>query len=71
MPIPGYRLKRKVILIGEMSLDGAQQDNGQHGGAHGHVEPVEAGQQEESGTVYAGVQGQAQFMVGVDVLAGL
>ncbi|KAG1184938.1 hypothetical protein G6F35_014981 [Rhizopus arrhizus] len=54
-----------------MAPDQADQDDGQHGGAQDHVEPVEAGQHVEQRAVRARVELQVQLRVRVVVFGGL
>ena len=54
MPIPRRCLKPKVVGGGEMVVfHGSDELNEQHGHPHGDVEPVEAGQHKERGSVDA------------------
>ncbi len=54
-----------------MAFQRAAQDHGNHDRAQRHMQPVETGQHEESRTVYATVQGQVHFLVGVNVFVCL
>ena len=47
VPIPGHSFEGKVALRGEVPLDRADQDHGQHRHPERHVKAVEASQHEE------------------------
>jgi len=46
MPVPGDGFECEMVIGFEVSLHGAEHDDGQHDGAEGDVQTVKAGQHE-------------------------
>ena len=71
VPVPRARLKAKVIFRREVAAKHPHEAHEQHEGAQGHVETVKTRQDEEGRPVDAGLKGQPQRLVGVDIFLHL
>src|SRR5713101_595718 len=63
VPIPGGAFEREMVVRSEVPLQHTEQYHRQHDCTDGHMEAMEAGQQEESRAVNTGSQLQVEVMI--------